>query len=69
MKSWETIAEIFHYNQESKQYKKLSILRTDRDTIVLQAREGEKGKYDNLVTLQLDEKEIAYLATKLFKLL
>lgn len=45
----------------------MELARTDRG-IVIALREGQKGKSRNSIVFQLNEQEIAYLATKLQKL-
>ena len=64
---WDTLAELFHYNSKTGYYKRLELARTDRG-IVIALREGQKGKSRNSIVFQLNEQEIAYLATKLQKL-
>jgi len=65
---WETLAELFHYREDTGMYKRLEIARTDRG-IVLALREGQKGNDRNSIIFQLSEQELAYLAIKLQKLL
>ena len=64
---WETLANLFHYREDSGMYKKLELARTDRG-IVIALREGQKGKDRNSIVFQLNEQEIALLALKLMKL-
>ena len=64
---WETLANLFHYREDSGMYKKLELARTDRG-IVIALREGQKGKERNSIVFQLNEQEIALLALKLMKL-
>jgi len=64
---WETLANLFHYNDKTGMYKKLELARTDRG-IVIALREGQKGKDRNSIVFQLNEQEIALLALKLMKL-
>jgi len=65
---WETLANLFHYREDSGMYKKLELARTDRG-IVIALREGQKGKDRNSIVFQLNEQEIALLALKLMKLI
>lgn len=65
---WEELGGIFHYDNRTGVYKKVSLMRTTEGNIILQAREGEKNKSSSTVTVQLNEQEISYLAVKLLKL-
>ena len=64
---WDTLADLFHYREDTGMYKKLEIARTNRGIAII-LREGQKGKDRNSIVFQLNEQEIAYLAVKLWKL-
>ncbi len=67
---WEDVAEIFHYNEESQSYKSFKVQRDKRGGVYITASEGISGDKDSrtAITIKLDEKEIAFLALKLQKL-
>jgi len=68
-KRWKKILDLVHYNEKTKDYKTLQLLKTDTGHIVLVLREGTTGKESRQVIFQLSEQEIAYLSKKLEKLI
>lgn len=67
---WEDVAEIFHYNEENQSYKSFKVQKGNGG-VYITATEGVSGDKDSrtAITIKLDEKEVAYLALKLQKLL
>jgi len=66
---WTKILDLVHYNENDKSYKTLQLLKTDKNSIVLQVSEGVAQQSRSRILFQLSEQELAYLAVKLQKLL
>ena len=63
-------AEIYRFNPEKGEWKRISVEKTG-DGIFFRAEQGVKGedRGRQSIVLKLDEKEVAYLAMKLEKML
>lgn len=58
--------EVYRYNEERKEWKRVQVEKTENG-IFFRAEQGVKGedKGRQSIVLKLDEKEVAYLALKL----